>query len=340
MSKTALLTGATGYIGSWICRYLLESGYTVRATVRNKSNTARYAHLEALAQGLPGKLEIWEADLLKAGSYDAAAQGCDYVFHVASPFLLKFKDAQKELIDPALQGTRNVLEAATRSGTVQRVVLTSSVAAIYGDNRDMQAQNLDAFNESHWNNSSSLTHQEYSYSKTLAERAAWEIAQAQQQWSLVTINPAFVFGPPLGDASDSGSMDFLNQFLSGKYFGAVPAIRFGFVDVREVAMAHLRAAELPQASGRYILCNKVLSTLEMGKLIGQNGGKPWLMPFLKAPKALIAPLGPLFGVSKAFILNNADYPLAFDNSRSIRDLGIQYRDFEATVREMVERVKG
>ena len=339
MSKTVLLTGATGYIGSWICRYLLENGYTVRASVRNKSNAARYAHLETLSQDLPGKLEFWEADLLKPGSYDEAARGSDYVFHVASPFLLKYKDAQKELIDPALLGTRNVLEAATRSGTVQRVVLTSSVASIYGDAKDMQDLGLSAFNETHWNSTSNLKHQEYSYSKTLAERAAWEIATNQQQWSLVTINPSFVFGPPIGDASDSGSMDFLKQFLSGKYFGAAPLIRFGFVDVREVAIAHLRAAELPHASGRYILSNIVLSTLEIGKLLGQNGGNRLVMPFLKAPKKLVAPVAPLFGVSKAFVLNNADYPLAFDNSRSIRELGIQYRDFKETLREMVERVR-
>ncbi len=147
MYKTVMITGASGYIGSWTVKELLEKGYTVRACVRDKNNAGKVQHLLDLAKTCAGKLELWEADLLKEGSFDAAARGCDAVFHMASPFTLRFKDAQKELIDPALQGTRNVLSAATRSGTVKKVILTSSIVAVFGDNIDMKEKGLSEFTE-------------------------------------------------------------------------------------------------------------------------------------------------------------------------------------------------
>jgi nucleoside-diphosphate-sugar epimerase len=113
-------------------------------------------------------------------------------------------------------GTRNVLNAATKSGTVKKVVLTSSVAAVHGDNIDMQEQKLTEFTEEHFNTSSSATHQPYSYSKVIAEKEAWKLAEAQNRWKLVVINPSFVLGPSLTGSSDSESISFMKDILKGK----------------------------------------------------------------------------------------------------------------------------
>lgn len=339
MNKTALVTGASGYIGSWVCKYLLEEGYTVRATVRSKAKTERYAHLQAVADAGAGRLEFWEADLLQEGAFDAAAKGCDVVYHIASPFITQVKDPQRELIDPALLGTRNVLQAATRSGTVKRVILTSSVAAIYGDVQDMSRQGLSTLTEEQWNTTSSLEHVPYSYSKLLAEKEAWAIAGAQDQWQLVVLNPAFVLGPSLAPASDSESIKLVRDMLSGKYATGVPDLNFGFVDVRDVAKAHLLAEQTPKAQGRYIICNKAMPVLEIGQLIAKVSGRRLGLPFMTTPKWLTVLLGPLFGLTRNFMRNNVGYPLRFDNSKGIRELHIQYRDIEESVQDMVAEMR-
>jgi len=160
--KTILTTGGTGYVGSWVVKDLLEKGYTVRLTVRNKNKTSGYQHLLTIAESAPGNLEIWEADLLKEGSYNTAAEGADAIIHMASPFFLKFKDAQKELIDPAVNGTINILNAASASSTVKKIVLTSSVAAVHGDSIDMQELGVLEFTEEHSKTTRSAQHQAYS----------------------------------------------------------------------------------------------------------------------------------------------------------------------------------
>src|SRR5580765_1835292 len=169
-----LVTGGSGYVASWIVRYLLEDGRTVRATVRNPAKPKGLEHLHALADAHPGRLSLHRADLLEEGSYTDAMHGCEVVIHTASPFLIgKISDPQEQLIRPALDGTRNVLASANNTSSVKRVVLTSSVAAIYGDNADMQGKT--EFTDTDWNTTSTETHQPYSYSKTVAEREAWRI---------------------------------------------------------------------------------------------------------------------------------------------------------------------
>lgn len=138
MNMKILVTGGTGYIGPWVVQYLLEKEYTVRLTMRDKTRKDKIRHLLEIADKSPGTLELWEADLINNCSFDEAVKGCEVVIHIASPFKLKFKDPKKEFIDPALNGTKNVLSAATKSSTVKKVILTSSLAAVYGDNIDMK----------------------------------------------------------------------------------------------------------------------------------------------------------------------------------------------------------
>ena len=333
-----MITGGTGYIGAWIVKMLLEKSYTVRMTVRDKTNKKKYETLEKLQEELPGKLEIWEADLLKEGSYDAAAKGADAIMHVASPFTLRFKDSQKDLLDPALLGTRNVLNAATRSGTVKKVILTSSVAAVFGDNIDMEEQGLKEFTEEHFNTSSSAKHQPYSYSKIIAEKEAWNNAGQQDKWKLVVINPSFVLGPALNEGSDSESLNLMKDILKGKFFTGAPDLMFGFVDVRDVALAHILALEKEDAEGRHILASQTMSLIDLTNMMKKMYGSKYKLPMMKAPKPLLMLIGGLFGVTPKFVKRNVGYKIRLNTSRSREKLSLQYRNMEETVSEMVEHM--
>jgi nucleoside-diphosphate-sugar epimerase len=339
--KIVLVTGGTGYIGSWVVKQLLEKNYRVRLAVRDKSRMEKYRHLHhyQAKQGCR-MLELWEADLLKDGSFHKAAQGADAIMHVASPFTLKIKDPQKELVDPAVLGTRNVLSAASSSSTVKRVVLTSSVAAIYGDSRDMHDQGLDEFTENHFNRSSSLEHQPYSYSKVTAETEAWKMASGQKQWDLVVINPSFVIGPTLTNASDSESIRFFQSILNGKLFFGAPDIWFGFADVRDVARAHILALENEAAEGRFIISERSMNVRQLTDIIKKYYPGKYRLPLMMAPKPLLMLVGRFFDVTPKFVKNNVGYPLYFNNSRSKNILGLQYHDIEKTVTDMVEQLEG
>ena len=266
--KKVLVTGGTGFIGSWVVKMLLEKGVNVNLTVRKKSNKINYDFLEDYSAESLGSLSIWEADLLKEGSYDEAMAECDVVFHIASPFVINVKNPQEQLIDPALKGTKNVLNSANKCASVKKVILTSSIAAIYGDNADMKEKGITTYNESHFNSSSSIDHQPYPYSKVLAEKAAWEIANSQDNWNMVVINPGFVMGPVLSKRSNSESIVFMKDMLKGKFSFGVPNLKIAYVDVRDVANAHILAAEIESVEGRHILVNRVYSMLNIGKTIG------------------------------------------------------------------------
>ena len=243
-SRPVLVTGGGGYIASWVVRELLAEALPVRATVRSMADAKKVSHLLELGAAYPGMLQLFEADLLVEGSFDEATRGCQIVMHTALPFLdTGWKDAQKELVDPAFEGTRNVLESANRAGTVQRIVLTSSVAAIMGDAIDADQLPDRSFNESHWNTTSSLEHNPYPYSKTVAEREAWKICEAQNNWDLVTINPAFVLGPSLSRRADGTSVGFMKSMAGGDFRFGVPDLNLGVVDVRDVARAYPRQPE-------------------------------------------------------------------------------------------------
>ena len=168
-TKSIFVTGGTGYIGSWVVKNLLEDGYTVNLTVRDKSRKEKYEHLQNIADASIGKLELFEADLLVDGSYREAMQGCEVVFHMASPFMIHgIKDPQKQLVDPALKGTANILNAVNETESVKRVVLTSSVVSIYGDAVDAEKVPGGIFTESVWNTTSTIKNKPYPYSKVIA----------------------------------------------------------------------------------------------------------------------------------------------------------------------------
>ena len=327
-----LVTGATGYVAGWIIERLLNQGHTVHATVRDPSNTEKLKHLTEIAKNSEGHIHFFKADLLSAGAFDEAMQGCEIVIHTASPFVItNYKDAVKDIIEPAVNGTANVLESVNRTASVKRVVVTSSIAATYGDAIEIKATPNNEFDESCWNNTSHATHQPYSYSKVAAERKAWEIADQQNRWSLVCINPALVMGPSLTASSQSGSIELLQQFANGVTLFGVPPMWNGIVDVRDVADAHVAAALLSNASGRYIISGGSLSLLDMGKALTQRFGYRFPFPHFTVPKTAFAFIAPFLGYSREFVKLNMGYPIYFNATRSQQELNIQYRDIRESV---------
>lgn len=336
--KKVMVTGGTGYIGAWVVKYLLEEGSSVHITVRDKSNQDKFKYLEDIAENTDGELKVFEADLLIPSSFDTPMIGCEEVYHLASPFVINnIKDAQKQLVDPALKGTQNVLNSVDKTETVKKVILTSSVVAIYGDAKDMQDQGLDEFTEDQWNNTSSITHQPYSYSKVLAEKEAQRTHDLQNRWSLSIINPGFVMGPSLSDNTSSTSIGFMKDLISGKQKMGVPQLNFAMVDVRDVAKAHLLVAK-KESSGRHIISNSSISMLEMASILKNKFGDKYALPVKELPKFLLYLVGWTQGITFKFINKNIGYKLLFNNSKSKEKLKIEYISLETTLVDMVNEM--
>ena len=226
-NEKVLVTGATGFIAGWLIKKLVEMGVCVHAAVRDPDNEQKVAHLKLLSQNGPGSVVLFKADLTETGSYSSAMQGCTTIFHTASPFIIKFDDAKKDLIEPALSGTKNVLFSANATESVKRVVLTSSCAAIFGDAAECIHTPDGKLTEDIWNTTSSENHQPYSYSKTIAEQAAWKMADSQDHWDLVVINPAFVIGPTVSGKSTSGTHEIFRQLGDGNMKAGAPPFEVG-----------------------------------------------------------------------------------------------------------------
>ncbi|MBO9395785.1 NAD-dependent epimerase/dehydratase family protein [Shimia sp. R9_2] len=337
-SSPVLVTGATGYVAGWIVKGLLEAGATVHAAVRDPGNAAKVAHLTKIADQSDGTLKLFAADLLQEGSYAEAMQGCEIVFHTASPFTARVDDPQKELVDPALNGTRNVLDQASATESVRRVVLTSSVVSIYTDAVECADAPGGQLTEAVWNTSASLEYQPYSLSKTLAEKAAWEIADAQDQWKLVVINPALVIGPSLQKSPTSESFHLVQMLASGAMKSGAPRYGMGVVDVRDVAQAHLAAAYLEEAEGRHIVSAQSADFFEMAEALRPRFGKDYALPTRVAPKWLVWLLGPSMDMPRKMVSRNVNVRWKADNSKSKRALGMTYRPMRESLEDMMDKM--
>ena len=331
-----LVTGANGYVASWLVKRLLEDGKTVHAAVRSPENDRKVGHLKKLAAAAPGNIKFFQADLLTPGSYTDAMRGCQLVYHTASPFTTDVQDPQRELIEPALRGTENVLQSANEVETVRRVVVTSSCAAIYTDAIDTVNAPGGRLTEEIWNTTASLDYQPYSYSKTVAERRAWEMANAQNRWDLVTINPCLILGPSLNpNATTSESVNIMKTLGGGEMKLGAPRIGVGVVDIRDVAEAHYRAGYTPAAQGRYITAGHETDFLEMGEVLLPKFGDRFPLPTRALPKWLLMIVGPLTNklFTRKFIRNNVNIPWRADNSKIKDELDMTFRPLRETMEE-------
>ncbi|KAF0915032.1 hypothetical protein E2562_033160 [Oryza meyeriana var. granulata] len=250
--RTVCVTGAGGFIASWLVKRLLEKGYTVRGTVRNPMDP-KNDHLRALG-GAADRLVLLRADLLDPDSLVAAFTGCEGVFHAASPVT----DDPEKMIEPAIKGTRYVITAAADTG-IKRVVFTSSIGTVYMSPYRDPNKPVD---DTCWSDLEYCKRTEnwYCYAKTVAEQGAWEVAR-RRGVDLVVVNPVLVLGPLL-QPTVNASTEHVMKYLTGSAKTYVNAAQ-AYVHVRDVAEAHVRVYEAPGARGRYICAE---STLHRGDL--------------------------------------------------------------------------
>lgn len=246
-SETVLVTGGSGYLGSWIIVALLREGFTVRTTVRSLTKESGVRAGIAELVDPQDKLAFFEADLLQDDGWQTAIDGCQYVIHVASP--MGDKDPQgTDIITPSRSGTLRVLNAASRAG-VRRVVLTSSAMAAMPP-----AGSEAAISEAQWTDLPDEPQNQYPRAKTLAERDAWTyVAGERGGLELTTILPGFIQGPAIGNTF-SASVGMVARMLKGE-MPAVPRIGFSIVDVRDLADLHVRAMLSPDAAGERMLAS-------------------------------------------------------------------------------------
>ncbi len=279
-----LVTGGTGFLGGWCVASLLERGHDVRTTVRDLAREQAVRDTVAAAGADPGsRLTVLAADLNSDSGWADAVAGCRYVLHVASPFPPEQPKDPDELIVPARDGALRVLRAALDAG-VERVVLTSSIAAIRSDRPSSEAE---PYTEADWTDGNDRSRTPYVRSKTLAERAAWEhVEAAGAKDRLATINPGAIIGPALND-DHSYSLQSIQRLIDG--MPAAPRLGFTFVDVRDVADLHIRALTNPAAGGeRFIAADEFLWVAQVAAILRERlGDAAKKVPTRVAPNVLV-----------------------------------------------------
>jgi dihydroflavonol-4-reductase len=332
---TVLLTGASGYIGKHITLQLLNQGYLVRASIRNfaKSTEVREAVVPHLADSsdLDKRLTFVELDLEKDSGWETALQGVDVLMHTASPFPLASPKDENDLIRPAVEGTLRALRAAKKAG-VKRVILTSSVAAIYGC--ELPSGSL-AYDETMWTDvEHPVGRQAYTKSKTLAELAAWNyIKNDAPEIALTTINPVLVLGAPL-DKNFGSSISLVERVLQGSD-PMLPDLKFAIVDVRDVAKMHVDVIKDEETKGqRIIASSETRSFVEIAKLLKSLYPKSKVKT-AQAPTFIIRVLS-LFDGSIKPILPQLGKPMNVSAAKAQRLLKINFIPVKVTIKESAD----
>lgn len=256
-----LVTGASGYIASWVTLYLLEQGYAVRGTTRNAAK-GQWMKDMYKQRGYDAFDYAIVTDLENDGAFDEAVVGVDAIVHTASPFHWKV-DKPDDFIKPAVAGTVSVLKAASKEPKVQRIVVTSSYASILENKEPLGSH---TFTEADWNQQSidevnakgvdAWRMHWYRASKTLAERAAWDyVADNNCTFDLATVCPPYVLGPIIHEAATPESLNTSvanwYAYLNGDKTADDAAAPAGILcDVRDVASVHVKALLLPEAGGQ------------------------------------------------------------------------------------------
>ena len=267
--KKVLVTGVSGYVGQHCAAALLKAGYAVRGSLRNLTKADDVTAGIKKEVDPKGNLEFCALNLLADEGWDKAMEGCDYVLHAASPFIMKAPKDENELIKPAVEGTQRALNAAKRAG-VKRIVITSSIVAMLGDING--SMNL---NQNSWTNVKAKHATAYLKSKTLAEKSAWEFIENQEgdeKLELVVINPGPIYGPTLTGNLSGESMTMYAKMIKGQV-PMLPRGSVNFSDVRDVASIHVQALENSEANGqRFIVTTEKPYTFQKMALILKSNG--------------------------------------------------------------------
>lgn len=331
-----LVTGATGYIAKHIILQLLERGYAVRGSVRDlaRGEDIRATMAEHISDGieLETKLEFVQLDLNADAGWDAAMQGVDVLLHTASPVPVAQPKDENQVIKPAVDGTLRALKAAQKAG-IQRVVMTSSVAAIMHHNDIGQRTAMD---ERDWNDINPKFATAYSKSKTYAERAAWDYVNEDGiDINLTTINPGVVLGAPL-DAKIGASVSIIERIMKRKD-PAVPNLGFVCVDVRDVAKMHVNAIDtVASFDNRYIAVDRFAWFSEIADLLATEYPQRNIIT-RRAPNWLIRFLA-LFDGGLRSVSQDLGVKRELSNAAAKNDLNIEFRDIKTAVLETAQHL--
>ena len=330
--ETVLVTGGTGFIGLHCLQQLLDKGYKVRTTIRSESRKQEVMDAMKEHSSNCENLEFYIADLLKDDGWKEAVEGSKYVLHVASPFFLGEPENEDVFIKPAVEGTLRVLKACA-DADVQKVVLTSSFAAVgYGHPREKEV-----YTEEDWSSVGGEI-SAYAKSKTLAEKAAWEFVEnleESKKFDLTVINPVAVTGPML--TSDIGSSnDFLLKLISGS-MPACPKIHMGYIDVRDVAKAHIFSMTEEKTNGeRIIVSENEMFFAEVGKTLNEAGFKK--SPTKELPNFLVKIMSFFVGELKT-LLSALDRRGDIDKTKAERFFNWEYISTEQSVTETAQQLQ-
>ena len=322
-----LVTGASGYLASHIILQLLEKGYKVRGTVRDLSKTQKYSDLYNLNNNAKSNLEILQADLMNEEDWKEVFKGVDYVLHTASPCVIKEPKDPNVLIKPALSGVRNIFKYSILN-KIKKIVMTSSTTTVaYGNKNNSRPENY-LYTEKDWSDDNMT--RAYNKSKLIAEKEAWNIYDKNSdKINLSVIVPGIFLGPILLK-NKTASLDFFSLF-----WNSYPKMKcsFGFVDVRDVAEAHISAMEKPELTRakRYILVENSYYLDEITQEL-ENEFSTFGYRFNKKNMwKILFKVGGLFSNDLYVWKNRWGRKYLFDHSNSVKDLGIKYR----SVKEMV-----
>ncbi|KAJ5811735.1 flavonol reductase [Penicillium riverlandense] len=324
-----LVTGASGFVATHIVDVFLKAGYAVRGTVRSQATADKVRKtFPAFNERLSFAIV---PDMTAPNSFDEAVQGVIGVIHTATPFKLSVEDNERDLLQPAIHGTISILQSIQKfSPLVKRVVITSSFMAIRDPNKGTRPGYT--YSEADWN---PTTYEEaakkdasasfaYAAAKTLAERKAWDFIETESPpFDLVTICPPMVFGPNKNATADLTRLNTSSQQIYGLISPKghpsdpiPPNSSWSWVDVRDVAFAHLRAFQIPDAGGhRFLVCGGNFSFQQMADILRKK------VPEVRNRLPTGNP-GSGFGKVELYIP---------DSSKAVTILGIQFRDLEETV---------
>ncbi|KAJ5438623.1 uncharacterized protein N7458_009621 [Penicillium daleae] len=326
-----LLTGGSGFIAAHIVDILLQHGFDTVFTVRSDDKGKR------ILENHPGtpkeKLSyVIVKDVAQDGAFDEAVKSdppFDYVLHTASPFHFNVQDPVKDFLDPAIKGTTGILKAIKAyAPTVKRVVITSSFAAIINPKQNVKLYSEKVWNPVTWEEA--MDHSNvYRASKTFAEKAAWDFVEKEKpNFDIATINPPLVFGPIVHYLNSLEALNTSNQrfrnLIQGQFKEQIPPTgTFLYVDVRDVALAHVRAIEVSEAGGkRFFITAGFFSNKEIVEAARKTHSElESKLPAKDAP---------------------SDFPsdiYEIDNSRSKEILGIKYRSFTETVADTISSLQ-
>ncbi|XP_027937175.1 dihydroflavonol 4-reductase-like isoform X1 [Vigna unguiculata] len=266
-SLTVCVTGASGFIGSWLVMRLIQRGYTVRATVLDPDNMKEVKHLLDIP-GAKSKLSLWKANLAEEGSFDEAIKGCIGVFHLATPIDFESKDPENEVIKPAIRGVIDIMKACLKAKSVRRLVFTSSAITTHITNHQKSLYDETCWSDVELCRRAKMTGWMYFVSKTLAEQEAWKFAK-EKGLDFITILPSLVVGPFLLPSMPSSLITALSPITrKEEHYSIIRQAQF--VHVEDICLAHIFLFEEPKAEGRYI-CNACDVTIhDIAKLINKK----------------------------------------------------------------------